>query len=74
MAHRSFAAQNHIQVTAIDTMVLRKGDLTSLTLNCGSQQIEDVIIIKDQQIIRSPRRLHSDVIGTTHKIGSGFTE
>jgi len=48
MAHRSFAAQNHVQVTAIEAMVLRKGGLTSLALNCGSQQIENVIIIKHQ--------------------------
>ena len=48
MAHRSFAAQNHVQITAIDAMVLRKGGLTSLALNCGSQQIENVIIIEDK--------------------------
>jgi hypothetical protein len=48
VAHSPFSAQNHIQVTAIDTMVPRKGGLTSLALNCGSQQIENVIIIKDQ--------------------------
>ncbi len=33
MAHRSFAVQNHVQITAIDAMVLRKGGLTSLALN-----------------------------------------
>src|SRR5262249_3424809 len=46
--HRSFAAQNHVQVSAIEAMVLRKSGLTSLALNCGPQQIENVIIIKDQ--------------------------
>src|SRR5262249_36904394 len=48
MAHWSFAAQNHVQLTAIEAMVLREGGLTSLALNCGSQQIENVIIIKHQ--------------------------
>jgi len=42
------AAQNHVQITAIDAMVLRKGGLTSLALNCGSQQIENIIIIEDK--------------------------
>jgi hypothetical protein len=46
VAHRSPAAQNHIQVSAINAVVLRKGALTSFPFNCCSQQINDAIIIK----------------------------
>jgi hypothetical protein len=35
-AHGSFAAQNHIQVGAIDAVPLREGNLTSFAFNCGS--------------------------------------
>jgi len=42
IAHRSFAAQNHIQVSAINVVVFGKSALTSLAFNCGSQQINDV--------------------------------
>jgi hypothetical protein len=40
------AVQDHIQVGAINVVVLRKGDLTSLVFNCGSQQIKNVIIVE----------------------------
>jgi hypothetical protein len=46
MTNRSLAAQNHIQVGAINAVVPCKRDLTSLALNCGSQQRKNLIIIK----------------------------
>jgi len=35
-AHGSLAAQNHIQVGAINAVPLREGDLTSFAFNCVS--------------------------------------
>src|SRR6516165_1465446 len=42
VGHRSLAAQNHIQVSAMNAVVLRKSALTSLAFNCCFQQINDV--------------------------------
>jgi len=49
-ANRSFAAQNQIQVSPINTVVLRKCDLTSLAFYCGSQQMNEVIIAKHKGV------------------------
>jgi hypothetical protein len=46
VGYRSLAVQNHIQVNAIDVVVLRKGHLTSFVFNCGFQQLNNVIIVK----------------------------
>jgi recombinational DNA repair protein RecR len=45
-----FAAQNHIQVSPINAVVLRKCDLTSLAFYCGSQQMNEVIIAKHKGV------------------------
>ena len=50
VANRFFAAQNHIQVSPINVVVLRKCDLTSLAFNCGSQQMNEVIIAKHKSV------------------------
>jgi hypothetical protein len=46
VANRSFAPQNHVQVSPINAEVLRKCDLTSLAFNCDSQQVNEVIVVK----------------------------
>jgi hypothetical protein len=46
IAHRSFPAQNHIQVSAINAVVLRKRDLTTFVLDSRSQQINYLTIVK----------------------------
>jgi hypothetical protein len=43
---RFFAVQNSAQVSAINAGVPRKGALTTLALNCDSQQINNVIVVK----------------------------
>jgi hypothetical protein len=50
VANRFFAAQNHVQVSPINVVVLRKCDLTSLAFNCGSQQMNEVIIAKHKSV------------------------
>jgi hypothetical protein len=60
----SFAIQNHIEFRTIKAIALRKGDLTSLAFNCGSQQMNNVIIIKHAEIVPFRRRIQSDVVGT----------
>ena len=43
---RFFAVQNSAQVSALNAGVPRKGALTTLALNCDSQQINNVIVVK----------------------------
>ena len=50
LAHRSFAVQNHVEVNTINAVTLCKSDLTALAFNCGSQQLNDFIIIKYQRL------------------------
>src|SRR6516165_8342138 len=44
---RFFAVQNSAQVSAINAVVPCKGALTTLAFNCDSQQINNVIVVKD---------------------------
>jgi hypothetical protein len=53
--HGSFAVQNHIYENAINAVALRKSGLTSFTFNCGSQQANNVILVK--LLARPMRRL-----------------
>jgi hypothetical protein len=57
------AVQNRTEFAAIKVIAFREGGLTSLAFNCGLQQINDVIIIK--QIAHFARRVQSDVFGTS---------
>jgi hypothetical protein len=44
--YASSAIQSRIEIGAINAMALRKGGLTSRAFDCGSQQINNVIIVK----------------------------
>jgi hypothetical protein len=44
--HWTFPVQNHVQVRAFETVPLRKSDLITLSLNCGSQQLNDFTLVK----------------------------
>jgi hypothetical protein len=46
----SFSVQNHIEVAAVDAVTPRKSVLISLTLNRGSQQLNNFIIIKYERL------------------------
>ena len=48
VAYRSFSVQNHIQVSTINAVVLCKCDLTPLALDCGAQQTNNLIIVKNK--------------------------
>ena len=50
LAHRSFAVQNHVEVNTINAVTLCKSDLIALAFYCGSQQLNDFIIIKYQRL------------------------
>jgi hypothetical protein len=47
-AYASFAIQNRTDICAVNGVALRKGDLASLTINCSSQQLHDLIFVKDK--------------------------
>jgi hypothetical protein len=42
------AIQNRADICAINAMMIGKSDLASLTVNCGSQQVNDVVFVKDK--------------------------
>jgi hypothetical protein len=42
------AIQNRADICAINAIVIGKSDLASLTVNCGSQQVNDVVFVKDK--------------------------
>jgi hypothetical protein len=47
---RSFSIQNLIEAGPFDAMTPRKRALISLTLNCGSQKLNNFVIIKYEQM------------------------
>jgi hypothetical protein len=73
-AYPSSAVQKRTEIGTINPTALRERGLTSLAFNCRPHQIGNVIIIKQQEITRFPRRLQSDVIGTSHISGHVSTE
>jgi hypothetical protein len=46
-SYRSFAGQNSIDLSALNAMASRKSSLTALSLNCRSQEPDNIIIVKD---------------------------
>ena len=49
-SHRSFSLQNRIDASTFEAMTPRKSALISLTLNRGSQQLNNFVIIKYEQV------------------------
>ena len=44
------AIQHRTDICAINAIMIRKSDLASLVINCGSQQMNDVIFLKDKSV------------------------